>query len=332
MGVPLNIRTNAFHLPKLKKDVVAQKRSTTDKPGTNQPQGAAKEPENVPTDTLVATSPDAASPGQDAGRAAAAPAAKLTTARKGKRAKPRTGARVSEVTVYYDAMQSPDDAVTKPAKAAQHKLRSTRAAAAQAATAEAKEAAGADHDAAAAAYDDDLYATEPEPMEADCYEDDQPSVVPMPEGNTMQTGSTAAAATAAVASQASKGKSQGSTEAAAALGGRQASLAGVGDSAEEPVAAGPSGRSTAAGAAEQPAKLRDGQEIFKYMQQLAEDAEQLLPQEQEQKRRGRGRAKKDLRLVDALHQSWKGKVGCILMTLLCLVRDLNDGDTGRCAP
>ncbi|WIA22859.1 hypothetical protein OEZ86_009805 [Tetradesmus obliquus] len=43
------------------------------------------------------------------------------------------------------------------------------------------------------------------------------------------------------------------------------------------------------------------------MQALAEDAAELLPQEQEQKKRGRGRAKKDLRLVDALHQCWQGK-------------------------
>jgi hypothetical protein len=48
------------------------------------------------------------------------------------------------------------------------------------------------------------------------------------------------------------------------------------------------------------------------MQALAEDAAELLPQEQEQKKRGRGRAKKDLRLVDALHQCWQGKVGDLL--------------------
>jgi hypothetical protein len=47
------------------------------------------------------------------------------------------------------------------------------------------------------------------------------------------------------------------------------------------------------------------------MKQLAEDAAGLLPQDDADggKRRGRGRPKKDLRLVDALHQSWQGKVG-----------------------
>jgi hypothetical protein len=48
------------------------------------------------------------------------------------------------------------------------------------------------------------------------------------------------------------------------------------------------------------------------MKQLAEDAGVLLPQEEEGKGGrgcGRGRPKKDLRLVDALHQCWQGKVG-----------------------
>lgn len=63
------------------------------------------------------------------------------------------------------------------------------------------------------------------------------------------------------------------------------------------------------------------------MKQLAEDADALLPQDDDDdcggaggagggeagggngRKRGRGRAKKDIRLVDALHQSWQGKVG-----------------------
>jgi len=46
------------------------------------------------------------------------------------------------------------------------------------------------------------------------------------------------------------------------------------------------------------------------MKQLADDAAELLPQEEAEggKKRGRGRPKKDLRLVDALHQCWQGKV------------------------
>jgi hypothetical protein len=47
------------------------------------------------------------------------------------------------------------------------------------------------------------------------------------------------------------------------------------------------------------------------MKQLADDAAELLPQDDADggKKRGRGRHKKDLRLMDALHQSWQGKVG-----------------------
>jgi hypothetical protein len=46
------------------------------------------------------------------------------------------------------------------------------------------------------------------------------------------------------------------------------------------------------------------------MKQLAEDAAELLPQEDADggKKRGRGRPKKDVRLVDALTKSWQGKV------------------------
>jgi hypothetical protein len=46
------------------------------------------------------------------------------------------------------------------------------------------------------------------------------------------------------------------------------------------------------------------------MKQLAENAGELLPQDEADggKKRGRGRPKKDMRLVDALHQSWQGKV------------------------
>lgn len=48
------------------------------------------------------------------------------------------------------------------------------------------------------------------------------------------------------------------------------------------------------------------------MKQLADDASELLPQDdgaEGGRKRGRGRPKKDVRLVDALHQCWQGKVG-----------------------
>lgn len=50
--------------------------------------------------------------------------------------------------------------------------------------------------------------------------------------------------------------------------------------------------------------------FYRCMKQLADDAAEMLPLEEAEggKRRGRGRPKKDLRLMDALHQSWQGKV------------------------
>ncbi len=54
----------------------------------------------------------------------------------------------------------------------------------------------------------------------------------------------------------------------------------------------------------------NGQQIFDFMKGLADQADKILPQEEpEQKKRGRGRQKKDPTLLEALHESWNGKVG-----------------------
>lgn len=60
----------------------------------------------------------------------------------------------------------------------------------------------------------------------------------------------------------------------------------------------------------------------RYMKQLAEDAAELLPMDEADggKKRGRGRPKKDLRLVDALHQSWQGKVRLTVCLVDCRER------------
>jgi hypothetical protein len=344
-GAPLSIKTNAFHAPKLKRDVMASKLQTkqpVDRPGSaSQRQAAFKEaePENMQTGISEAAGASpaavpAASPVPDRS-SKQAPAARLTTARKGKRAKART--RNSEVTVYYDAVQSPDDAVAKPQQQPKQKQqRGGRAAATAAAAAglpagdtdAAAAAAGASDDitAAAAAWaaeEDELFPTQPEPMDAD-YGDQEDALLPM--ANRHNSGSLKAAAGGGSKRALRSSSSDSLEQAAAAAGqaGRSGRLRNREDSADGTAAAAAAADSpaadeaadeaaaaepaAAAGPGSQPARLRDGAEIFKYMQALAEDAAELLPQEQEQKKRGRGRAKKDLRLVDALHQCWQGKV------------------------
>jgi hypothetical protein len=309
-----------------------QTKQTVDRPGSGIQRPAATkavETENAHAGTAEAAgaSPSAvpaASPAQDKG-SKQAPAARLTTARKGKRAKART--RNSEVTVYYDAVQSPDDAVAKPQQQ-QHKQkqRSGRAAAAAvaASTEEPNAAAAAAADDGcvnpAAAFmvdEDDLFPTQPEPMDADC--DDQPLLPP-----SSSLKAAAGGVTRVLRSSSSDSLERAAAAAAGSSGGRagRSSRCRSRQEDHEPAAAAAASpaeddadaeaAAPAATGGSQPARLRDGAEIFKCMQALAEDAAELLPQEQEQKKRGRGRAKKDLRLVDALHQCWQGKVGDLL--------------------
>lgn len=336
-GAPLSIKTNAFHAPKLKRDVMASKLHTkqpADRPGSgSQRQAAIKEAEleNMQTGTYEAagSSPaavPATSPAPDRS-SKPVPATRLTTAKKGKRAKPRT--RNSEVTVYYDAVQSPEDAVAKPQQ--QHKQkqqRGGRAAAAAAAaviaavaaseegTDTAAAAAGADEITAAAwtAEEDDLFPTQPEPMDAD-YGDQEQLLLPLPDQHN--SGSTKVAAGGS--KRVMRSSSSDALEEATAAAGRSSRHRNRAEPEDAAAAAAANSPATdddtdvaavpaSAAQGSQPGRLRDGAEIFKCMQALAEDAAELLPQEQEQKKRGRGRAKKDLRLVDALHQCWQGKV------------------------
>jgi hypothetical protein len=327
-GGPLSIKTNAFHAPKLKRDVMASKlqtKHTADRCGSGIQRPAASrevETENAHAGIAEAAgaSPSAvpaASPAQDKG-SKQAPVARLTTARKGKRAKART--RNSEVTVYYDAVQSPDDAVAKSQQQHKQKQRSGRAAAAAAAATSTEDtraaaAAAADdgYGTAAAAFagdEDELFPTQPEPMDADC--DDQLLLPPHSSLKAAAGGSSRVLCSSSSDSleRAAAGSSGGRAGRSSRCRSRQedhetaaAAAASPAEHDAEAEAAVP-----AAAGGSQPARLRDGAEIFKCMQALAEDAAELLPQEQEQKKRGRGRAKKDLRLVDALHQCWQGKV------------------------
>jgi hypothetical protein len=338
-GAPLSIKTNAFHAPKLKRDVASklQTKQPSDRPVSgSQRQAVPKEaePENIQSGAYEAagSSPPAAHAASLAAEknSKPAPAVRLTTARKGKRGKARTGNRNSEVTVYYDVVQSPDDAVAKPQQK-QKQQRTGRAAASTATAAEqgtiaaTTAAGGSDHGTFTAAWtaeEDEMFPTQPEPMDAD-YGDQEEQLLPASAGHNGSGSKAAAAAAAAGGSErVLRSSSSGSLEQAAAAARSSGERAGRSSRQsrhrEEPVdaaddspasdAAADEAAAAAVPAGSQPARLRDGAEIFKYMQALAEDAAELLPQEQEQKKRGRGRAKKDLRLVDALHQCWQGKV------------------------
>jgi hypothetical protein len=328
---PLSL--NVFHLPKLKKDLTlkTQKADLQSKKNATQQSG-----DNTITQDAAAAS-DIASPD-----VVCAPSStcKATATRKSKRSKARvvsTGPEASQ-TVYYDAIQSPDDASTRT----QQKRGSTRSREAVLASAAAPEAAAAD---------EDMFATQPEPMEADYDTDcaDVATVRQAPDDGTasracsaqpsqqqeqcearvqvaaaVETGNRTAGADAGVNKRKNvpRGRHTGAADTAAAGSRSQrqhgavaaakaaAEASIVGDDGEERVHSkeGEDQQQQHGSAPAGKQSLKDGQEIFKYLQRLAEDAAELLPQEQEQKKRGRGRPKKDLSLVDALHQCWNGKV------------------------
>lgn len=285
---------NAFNLPKLKKFPA---RAEAKAVGSSTAEGA----ENRNSAALFNPPADAASPVAEQ-TSSQVPAVKPTTVRKSKR---QAKSRPSEITVYYDAVQSPDEVGTV-SKQKPRQARAAKVPSKQVAAAPVQSSLPAAVDVVA---DTHHFDTQPEPMDAE----DEPLSLNMLE--EVQP----AVADAHKASRRSRqqidllSEDDAAAEGAATTATRRRSRNSDKDSSEP---AAPSGRQAGADQQQQqPAKaaegFRDGQEIFKYMQQLAENAEQLLPQddEQEQKKRGRGRAKKDLRLVDALHQSWKGKVG-----------------------
>lgn len=142
--------------------------------------------------------------------------------------------------------------------------------------------------------------------------------VPRPSSRQQRHAAAAAAASADAHDAQQDSRQQPQRRAAGARSGRSSAERAVEeaaamalDTSDDSDAGGSEPAAAAAVAGRQGSQdhLRDGQEIYKYMKQLAEDASELLPQDEADggKRRGRGRPKKDLRLVDALHQSWQGK-------------------------
>lgn len=285
---------NSFSLPRLKTDVTKKFIQRAESRWNSS--GGAEDLENKDASANPPACLDEAASPPIEQAAKELPNSKPTTVRKSRR---QAKSRHSEITVYYDAVQSPDDANT----VTKQKPRGARAGRAQAkhltSEVEQDSALVTTAEAPVLSLDCDAQLQAKAPGESGFRDLQQPSVAAgassSPEMDTIYVKETAAAP-AAVANTRRRSKNSDKSPDA------QAPATDVQQEAAEQLQ-----QQQLNKAAE---GLRDGQEIFRYMQQLAEDAAGLLPQDddQEQKKRGRGRAKKDLRLVDALHQSWNGKV------------------------